>query len=214
MIIRSILALGFLAALGGCSNPSSTPPGSDWKTYGSEKFGLSLESPFALEFKERSFELPSGVPVKGLESKVQFDKPKPLQFILDILAQQFTKEVKVRFLKLEVEVFELPKGREWNAEALLDSQESGLRQGFKEKGEGFDFKRTGATCSGFPARQLEGTFKLKVNPLAKPHLRSSTLTVTQGNRLWNVSFLCGDIEEYRALKDRVFRSLKVVPSAP
>jgi hypothetical protein len=214
MTKRFLFALGLLAVLGGCSKFSSTPPESDWKNYGSDKFLFSLDSPYPLEFKEQSFVAKTGMRVRVVQSAVRISEPKPHQVILDVITHQFTKELKVRYIDFQVEARDLPDGGYWKLEEILDGLEANLREGFKEKGGKFEFKRTETTCGKVPATQVEGTFVINANILAKPHFRSSMILATQGNRLWKVSFLCGDIQEYVAIKDRVFKSLKVGDAAP
>lgn len=214
---RPFLPLLSLVALllAGCSDLGGGPKETDWKTYRSESYGFSVESPFPIEFEEKEELTKAGFTVRSVRGKHEMAKASPLRSLVDILGHRFTGELKLRYLSLEVDSFRLPANMIWSNDKLLEAQETVIRKGFGEdKWEDFRFEGTKVECSGLPAVQLEGTFHLKRLVHPKPKVRYSSLICSRGTQCWKFSLLCGDIEEYRGIKERLFKSVKIDPPAP
>jgi hypothetical protein len=194
--------------LAGCSyqEPSSSMK---LKTYSSEDFGISLDSPFPVQFTKDEENKKNGLSVKTLAGEAKNDEPEILDIALFTIRRLTGEKAMLGIFRINL--FSADSSSRWNydSKAILQSTLKILEGIAKKDGcQNFQHQGKPVLCSGMPATLTSGSFKIQRKDMEVPIYFQDLLVVHQ-KKYWQVYCTYQDQEKYGGIAQQVMQSVKI-----
>ena len=209
------IALPLILLLAGCSS-SSDQPVSNLKTYSSDHFGVSIDSPYPMNFTESDMKVKGGPPVKTLMGHAENPTPKFMDIALFTIRTLAGKKGVMDIFKLDIYAHQRSaQAPDYDSKFLLNETIQRLAeiQNTKQDVKNFEHQSVPIECSGMPATLTTGAFEIAKKNLSM-HIYFQHLLVVKKKAYWQVYCTYQDLDRYGDLTKKIIQSVKIKTAGP
>ena len=182
----------------------------DWKTYTSPDFGISLDSPYPIQFTTKEQKDKAGFTFKSLTGRSSLSEPEVMDILVFTLKRLAGEQALMNLFQLDV--WSRSGGNpkvSYNSQLFVDSTVKSMDNLQKRKGcQNFQYKNIPLTCSGMPATLTSGSFDIQRQKITVPMYFHSLLVVDK-NRYWQIYCTYQNDAKYGETFKKILQSVKI-----